>query len=283
MASGQVDLSPDAAASQASNGKQPFVSDPSNSTSSKTELGGDFQPSAYSVICGRGKHSSSNVGNRRLRILAGSFTDEYSQANRKATKLAVVSGVVALIRNVGGHFCKYEKGAWFEVGDPIAREKVGALLRDLLHTQYRFSSQAKIARGTVRKQEQIQQWDQQQPVSGTGHSDDGHSGDEHSNGVPSDSVPSDDKHLDGVLSEGVPSDGVPSDDGHSDGGHSNDGHSDDGHSDDGHSNDKHSDDGHSDDEDSDDSSMSSSCWGGSNDYLGLESSLEDDFFDINVF
>jgi hypothetical protein len=48
-----------------------------------------------------------------------------------------------MIRHAGGHFCKYEKGAWFEVGDRCAREKVSAYFRDMLHTQYRSSAKAK--------------------------------------------------------------------------------------------------------------------------------------------
>jgi hypothetical protein len=49
-------------------------------------------------------------------------------------------------------FCKFKKGSWCEVGDPQAREKVSALLRDLLHYQYRSSAKAKIGRRSTIKQ-----------------------------------------------------------------------------------------------------------------------------------
>jgi hypothetical protein len=114
----------------------------------------DFQPFYYSVVCGRGKHSCNHVGNRRFRILASMFIETYSEADSKAAKSAIVSEILAVIRQAGGNFYKYGKGAWFEVGDHCAREKVSALLRDLLHTQYRSSAKAKLGRRlkTVRKQ-----------------------------------------------------------------------------------------------------------------------------------
>jgi hypothetical protein len=81
------------------------------------------------------------------------FIEEYSQADSKAAKSAIVSKILGVIGQAGGVFCKYESGAWFEVGEHCAREKVSALLRDLLHTQYRSSAKAKLDRRqkTVKK------------------------------------------------------------------------------------------------------------------------------------
>jgi hypothetical protein len=175
MTSGPFNPSPDAAASKANT--KPLTNslvsqDRSTATtsrcpSSKTNelpvyLGVHFQPSVCSVICGRGRDSSNHVGNRRLRILAGMFMNEYSaaaKAQNKPKRSAIVSEIVAIIRTVGGHFCRYDKAdsnetinngihpaGWSEVGDHHAREKVSALLRDLLHTQYRSSAKSKVAR-----------------------------------------------------------------------------------------------------------------------------------------
>jgi hypothetical protein len=80
----------------------------------RSQLGVDFQPSEYSVICGRGKASFNHPGNYHLRMLAGAFVADYCQAGRKLKKSAIVSKIVAVIRQGGGGFCKYEKGAWFE-------------------------------------------------------------------------------------------------------------------------------------------------------------------------
>jgi hypothetical protein len=70
---------------------------------------------------------------------------------------------------MGGHFCKYEKGAWFEVGDRCARGKVSSLLRDMLHTQYRSSAKAKIIRRRAQNRNETQtQHDGQQLADVTG-------------------------------------------------------------------------------------------------------------------
>jgi hypothetical protein len=152
-----IDDSLDASESQNDNSQRTSSSEPFASASKKIQLRVQFQPSNYSVVCGRGKNSFNHVGNRRLRILASMFIETYSEAESKTAKSAIVSEIITAIRQAGGNFCKYESGAWFEVGNHYAREKVGALLRDLLHTQYRSSAKAKIAlRKTVRKQKQNQ-------------------------------------------------------------------------------------------------------------------------------
>jgi hypothetical protein len=135
----------------------------------------DFHPSDSSVICGRGKNSFNHIGNRRYRILANMFIDRYSQAATKTAKSAIVSEVITLIRQAGGNFWKFKSGAWFVVEDDYAREKVGASLRDLLHSTYRSSTKAKARRKTQktrkRKEKQGQQSDQQL-VDDSQHSDD---------------------------------------------------------------------------------------------------------------
>jgi hypothetical protein len=134
----------------------------------------DFQPSDFSVVCGRGRDSFNHIGNRRFRILASMFIERYSRANSKAAKTVIVSEIIEVIRQADGNFCKYKKGKWFEVADHHAREKVSALLRDLLHTQYRSSAKAKIARRKTAKSESRKQTKQssQNLVDDTPHSDD---------------------------------------------------------------------------------------------------------------
>jgi hypothetical protein len=181
MRSCQFDHSPNKAAPAlraTSSNKTNSASKPvaSGSKTVRSQLGDDFKPSDYSVICGRGQESFNHVGNCRFRILSSSFLESYSRAVIKAAKSAIVSDIVGTIRQAGGNFCKHEKGTWFEVGDHCAREKVSTLLRDLLHTQYRSSAKAKKAKlahrraGKLDKKEN-QQYGQQM-VQGTGDSDD---------------------------------------------------------------------------------------------------------------
>jgi hypothetical protein len=133
-----------------------------------------FQPSDYSVVCGRGNDSFNHVGNRRFRILASIFVERYSRTDSKTAKSAIVSKIFAVIHQAGGMFCKFKKGSWCEVGNHQAREKVSALLRDLLHNQYRSSVKAKVGR-RMTKQQQKQDQDQQsgqKRVDDTDDSDD---------------------------------------------------------------------------------------------------------------
>jgi hypothetical protein len=150
------------------------TSEPSACSSKKSQLPTEFQPSEYSVVCGRGKDSFNHVGNRRFRALASMFIERYSQSGSKVAKSAIVSEIIDVIRQAGGNFCKVQKGAWFEVGDHQAREKVSALLRDLLHTQYRSSAKAKVARrwSMQRNQEQDEQSGQKLVDDTTDDSDD---------------------------------------------------------------------------------------------------------------
>jgi hypothetical protein len=108
---------------------------PAVSKTKKSQLGDDFEPSRFSVICGRGKDSYDHVGNHHFRELASMFVARYSRANSKADKSEIVSDMIRIIHQADGIFCKFEKGAWFKVGDHCAREKAGALLRDMVHTQ----------------------------------------------------------------------------------------------------------------------------------------------------
>jgi hypothetical protein len=160
---------------------QSFVSKPSivgsKAEKSQPENKDDFQPSDFSVVCGRGRDSFNHIGNRRFRILASMFIERYSRANSKAAKTVIVSEIIEVIRQADGNFCKYKKGKWFEVADHHAREKVSALLRDLLHTQYRSSAKAKIARRKtakteIRKKKKQKKQSDQKLVDDTPHSDD---------------------------------------------------------------------------------------------------------------
>jgi hypothetical protein len=146
------------------NSKQAYTSELSvfGRKTGRSQLEVDFQPSDLSVICGRGKDTYNHTGNRCFRILASEFVDRYSRADSKLARAALVFNIVTMIRQAGGHFCKCEKGTWYEVGDRCAREKVSACFRDMLHTQYRSSAKSKTILRKVRNRNKSQTQTQQQ-------------------------------------------------------------------------------------------------------------------------
>jgi hypothetical protein len=87
----------------------------------KYQLPCNYVPSNYCVLCGRGKEVWNSIGNRRFRVIVSIFLERYSKATSKALKSQIVSDVVDTIRSSGGHFVKYEKGSWWEIGDIAAR------------------------------------------------------------------------------------------------------------------------------------------------------------------
>jgi len=122
----------------------------------KTVLPDDFQPASYHVLCGRGKECFESVGNRRFRLIVQMNLERYSQSRSKSDKSHIVGEIVDIIRESGGGFVAKDKksGRWIEISDAMAREKVGALFRDFLHSQYRSSAKSKTAR---RRANRIQQ------------------------------------------------------------------------------------------------------------------------------
>lgn len=112
-----------------------------------TPLGEGFKPGEYDVICGRGKACYNHQGNKNFRATVETYLPQYFNASSKLEKSLLVSSIVEAVREKSpeGGFVKkdHATGKWFEVGDQLAREKVGQSLRDFLHTKYRSSTQAK--------------------------------------------------------------------------------------------------------------------------------------------
>ena len=69
-------------------------------------------------------------------------------------KSLIVTTIVDAVRDVspnGGFVKKDPKtGVWYDVGDPLAREKIGQTIRDQLHSKYKSSTQAKKERRKAR-------------------------------------------------------------------------------------------------------------------------------------
>lgn len=125
----------------------------------KVLLPPDFEPSSYSIICGNKRKFFNSPGNARLRVLVESFIPQFSKADGKLEKGAVVTKVMDMVREACpvGAFVAYEKGRWWQVSERTSREKVGSLFRDFLSDKYKSSAQNKIARRKTKRAEKRQQ------------------------------------------------------------------------------------------------------------------------------
>jgi hypothetical protein len=129
-------------------------------------LGPNFSPGPFDIICAHGKEAWNHSGNKLFRALVAQATDEYSRVGTKAEPTAIVSKILQTIRSRGTGFVKQQEqtgGAggcksreWIEVGDLLAREKVGQRLRNALSNQYRSSIGSKKKR---RRKIQVKQAD----------------------------------------------------------------------------------------------------------------------------
>lgn len=96
----------------------------------------DFRPSEGSVICGKGKESYHHSGNQRFRQLCEQSLDQYANAKSKLEKTLILGSIVDAVQAVApvGGFVKQDPSTkcWFEVGDDVAREKIGQQMRESL-------------------------------------------------------------------------------------------------------------------------------------------------------
>jgi hypothetical protein len=100
----------------------------------------------YTVVIGRGKKCHEFVGNKRLEVLAKTVLHRYAEADGRAEKGSVVSYLIRSVQDGGGTFVRMVDEDHFEqANDRITREKVGVVLRNLLHDKYRSSTKSKVA------------------------------------------------------------------------------------------------------------------------------------------
>ena len=119
----------------------------------------EYVPGPWSVIIGKDKRSLDAPGNKRLRAIVEIFLDKYAQCGSKKQNADIKSRIITDImstiiaghqgddpdREVIGAFITCKHGRWYEVSHKRAREKIGRMLRELLHTQYKSSSKQKRA------------------------------------------------------------------------------------------------------------------------------------------
>ena len=89
----------------------------------------------------------NHVGNVRFREIIRSQLPRYNACRSKMEKSLIVTNIVDSVRDYSpnGGFVKKDKttGVWYDVGDNLAREKIGQTIRDQLHSKYKSSTKAK--------------------------------------------------------------------------------------------------------------------------------------------
>jgi hypothetical protein len=101
-----------------------------------TPLPSDYTPGEFDVVCGRGKGSYNAPGCKKLRALIREYIPEYVAARSKFDKTTVLSQIVDAIQSQNNHTAKFVKkdasGAWCEISNDQAREKVGHTMRETI-------------------------------------------------------------------------------------------------------------------------------------------------------
>lgn len=130
-------------------------SDDSKAASSEqglTILPANCNPHVYSVVCSRVSKTQLPIGNSRLNILARALLQEYAD-DTKAGKTIIVSRIMDMVRSNSpggqGAFIRWHEERWWEVDEVGARYKVSAIMRDLLPSQYKSSTKAKVAKRRI--------------------------------------------------------------------------------------------------------------------------------------
>ena len=66
-----------------------------------------WEPTEFTVLCGRGRAAYDHVGNRRLRMLVDSKLDQYSAARSKFQKTLITTSIIDEVRE------KHDNGGAF--------------------------------------------------------------------------------------------------------------------------------------------------------------------------
>lgn len=95
--------------------------------STSTRLPASFTPGPWTVICGRGRETYNNIGNRRLRVLVEANLAKYQATKSKFQKTIIIASIVESVREAAGvgGFVKTDSksGRYIEIDDGAAKEK----------------------------------------------------------------------------------------------------------------------------------------------------------------
>ena len=112
-------------------------------------LGEHYLPQQYDVICAKGRRAACHFGNIVFRDTIELHLERYQNAMSKLDKSIIVIEIVDEIRSrtLGGGFIQKKKDPsngnktiWVEIGDTMARSKVGHAIRDTMRKKHGIKS-----------------------------------------------------------------------------------------------------------------------------------------------
>ena len=126
---GKSDVAPTKAHASSTNSAEALAGSALQQRFSRKYLSEDFEPGPYDVICAWGKAAKEHPGYIRYRNVVKENLVRYDSSVTKVERTSIVTDIVDYVRSHSpkGGFVKKdtETGRWYEVGDHIAREKVG--------------------------------------------------------------------------------------------------------------------------------------------------------------
>mmetsp|Transcript_24456 Transcript_24456/g.51669 ORF Transcript_24456/g.51669 Transcript_24456/m.51669 type:complete len:307 (+) Transcript_24456:149-1069(+) len=121
-----------------------------------------LQPTASTVVIGKGRVPKKAPGNRNLRHLVQDKVQDYVSAKSKMVKSSIVTDIYfaieELCRKEGNAppFVRYNGTGYSKTSESIAREKITSCFRDCLHDRYKSSSKNKVAKRRLANKEKAE-------------------------------------------------------------------------------------------------------------------------------
>ena len=127
-------------------GKVPFAEN--------KELGDDFSPNTFDIICGRDRLAFNHPGNRRFRVIVKIHRERYQTCKSRDEKSKITDEIIDSIQQKG-RFLKYDDVAklWCVVTQEYAHEKVSHALRSAKDPSKKKPRKKRVVRMTYTPEE----------------------------------------------------------------------------------------------------------------------------------
>jgi len=121
-----------------------------------------IQPTASTVVIGKGRVPKKAPGNKKLRELVQEKVQEYVSAKSKMVKSSIVTDIYFTIESMcqsegsAPPFVRYDGIGYTKTSESVAREKITSSFRDCLHDKYKSSSKNKVAKRRIANKEKAE-------------------------------------------------------------------------------------------------------------------------------